>query len=104
VEDDPRFDKGSRTYHYSDVPPGTFHGLISAPSPGAYVNSSIAYNFSYEHGPAPETSLIEDALDLPDLSDPVAIAETAAEVATPEVRAMSWIARFGAALRRMMPW
>jgi hypothetical protein len=101
VEDDPRFDKGSRTYHYSDVPPDIYAGLMAAPSPGAYVNQFIAYTFNYSQGEAPE-SIIEDAIEeAPELAE---AAEVAATIAMPEMRAVSWLARFGSALRRMMPF
>jgi hypothetical protein len=89
--------KGGRVYHYLDVDPGTFLGLISASSPGAYVNSSIAYNFNYQFGPAPETTLLEDALEeLPQIAEAVAMPE--------EAVARGVMSRFVGALRRMLPF
>ena len=93
--------KGGRVYHYSDVPPDVYAGLMAAPSPGAYVNQFIAYTFNYEQGEAP-SDLIEDALEeAPELAE---AAETAAEIAIPEVRAAGLMSRFVGVLRRMLPF
>jgi hypothetical protein len=94
--------KGSRVYHHSDVSPDIYAGLMSAASPGQYVNQNIAWAYSYSQGEAP-SDLLEDitegaAEELPE------VAELAATIAAPETRAASWLMRFGSALRRMMPF